>query len=231
MKSIRNILIIEDNPIDAKLVQFHLEKSGMNVTHVVDPLVGIELMQKQVYDLILLDWNLPHLSGMDVLKHLRSTVNKGEDPLPVIIISGRNESKHVKQAVETGATDYIIKPIDLMILEDKIQKVLAKKQDWAFHHLPTPAAGFMKVELKICALNEVGALIASSVPLRVGQTLPIESALLVQNGIPNVYVRVLGLEKVNGEELYTCGFVGLKEGELKKIRLLIRAQQFLDQTI
>jgi CheY-like chemotaxis protein len=112
------ILLVEDNPADAQMFRTALGKTGMPVemTHVKDGVEAIQYLAKnpkapQHCDLVLLDLNLPLLSGFEVLDYLRSTDELKR--LPVVIMSGSTNTEEIDRCYQCGANSYICKPIHL----------------------------------------------------------------------------------------------------------------------
>lgn len=82
---------------------------------------ALDLLVKNKVDLILLDWNMPELSGIDFLKKVRANVNYKD--LPIIMVTSEAARYNVIEALKTGATDYIIKPINDKNFSEKISKL------------------------------------------------------------------------------------------------------------
>ncbi|MFT5207784.1 MAG: sigma-B regulation protein RsbU (phosphoserine phosphatase) [Candidatus Omnitrophota bacterium] len=117
-----HILVVDDDPITYKLLSKLLEKEGHRTSHAIDGKVALELMSENTYNLILLDWIMPGLSGPDVIKVMKS--NKDMQSLPVIMLSSKNSSADIKEGLDAGANDYAIKPIIVPELLARIRAVL-----------------------------------------------------------------------------------------------------------
>jgi CheY-like chemotaxis protein len=112
------ILLIEDNPADAQMLRTALERAGMpvEITHLDDGVEAVEYLAQvpglsQSCDVVLLDLNLPRLSGFEVLEHVRSRHELKK--LPVVIMSGSTNADEIDRCYEAGANSYISKPIHL----------------------------------------------------------------------------------------------------------------------
>ncbi len=94
----------------------------LGVTSVVEAEDGtdaLETFQKEDVDLIVIDWQMPGLSGLEVIEAVRSTGST----VPIVMITGTATSKeHVLSAVKAGVSDYLIKPFDLGVLRGKLNK-------------------------------------------------------------------------------------------------------------
>lgn len=99
------ILIIEDDVNIARLEIDYLEIEGMNITHEVDGMKGLELAKQKSFDLIIIDLMLPSVDGFEILKEIREKFD-----IPMIMISARSEDIDKIRALGLGADDYITKP-------------------------------------------------------------------------------------------------------------------------
>ena len=130
------ILIIEDEPSQIELIQYHLKKEGYEVFTSHDGEDGLMQASEVLPDLILLDWMIPKISGIEVCRRLRRSSLTKE--IPIIIVTARSEEVDKIQGLDMGADDYITKPYSIKellarvrvamrrptatIVEDKIQK-------------------------------------------------------------------------------------------------------------
>ena len=117
-----NILVVDDEPINTKLVQFILSEEGYEVTTVDSPRGAFALLQKQLPDLILLDVSMPQMNGFDFYRRLREQ----EFDVPVIFVTAKGELEDKLQGLRMGADDYIVKPFDPAELLARVQTVLRR---------------------------------------------------------------------------------------------------------
>lgn len=118
-----HILIVEDDRNIAYLAQYHIRKLGHdNVTVVNNGAQVLGLLDQERFDLVLLDWMLPDISGIDVLRHIRATDSHRHTP--VVMMTARNRPEDVLAAIEAGANDYIVKPFERVVLQGKVGKLL-----------------------------------------------------------------------------------------------------------
>ncbi len=115
------ILIIEDDEIAASLMKDFLEDCTFAVEYVHTITDGLAHIQQNHYHLLLLDLNLPDFSGLDMLKNIKNRV-----ALPVIVISAYSDTQTKVQAFKYGASDYMVKPIDLEELEARIWAITGR---------------------------------------------------------------------------------------------------------
>ena len=109
------ILLIEDDETASELIYEYLKDCGFEVTPVFTASDGASYLQNEEFDLILLDINLPDFNGFEVLKSLHGRAN-----LPVIVTSAYNDTKTKLDAFRLGASDYMVKPVDMEELEARI---------------------------------------------------------------------------------------------------------------
>ena len=94
-----------------------------NVTLATDGASALELLKKEPYDLIICDWEMPNMSGLEVLIEIRK--NEKLKDIPFLMLTGNTDKVKVEVANKEGVTDYVIKPIQPSALIEKINKCLA----------------------------------------------------------------------------------------------------------
>ena len=118
------ILIIDDEIHIVELIRFNLETSGYEVDIAYDGLDGYLKIKENKPNLILLDWMLPNISGIDMLKKIRS--DKSLSNIPVIMLTTKNMENDKIEGLELGADDYITKPFSIKELLARISSVLRR---------------------------------------------------------------------------------------------------------
>ena len=122
MKS--HILIVEDEPPLIEVVRYNLEKEGYQVSVAEDGKRALNKVRESIPDLIILDWMLPELSGIEVCRQLR------EDPdskdIPVIMLTARGEEVDRLKVLASGADDYVVKPFSPAELLARVRAVLRR---------------------------------------------------------------------------------------------------------
>ena len=122
------ILIIDDEENIVELLQFNLETSDYIVDYSYDGFDGFLKAKENKPDLILLDWMLPNISGIDVLKKIRD--DKDLKNTPVIMLTAKSQDLDKIMGLEYGADDYIIKPFNPMELLLRIKALLRRISDY-----------------------------------------------------------------------------------------------------
>jgi two-component system chemotaxis response regulator CheY len=118
------VLVVDDSRFMRNVVKSYFTEMNMPCTY-LDAEDGKEAMQQlisQKVDIILLDWNMPKMSGIDFLKEVRA-IEKYKD-LPIVMVTSESAKFNVIEAAKSGATDYILKPIDGVIFREKMKEVL-----------------------------------------------------------------------------------------------------------
>ena len=118
------ILVVEDVPEMAELASMYLKKSGMTVESVGSAEEALEYIGKQMPDLIILDLNLPGMSGFEFLKKFRDEYNSS---LPVIIVSARDADEDIIKGLGNGADEFVTKPYSPKVLTARVEAILRRQ--------------------------------------------------------------------------------------------------------
>ena len=123
LSKMKTVLVVDDSRIMRNIVKnyFSEQKIDCNYLEAENGSDAMELLMKQPVSLILLDWNMPKLSGIDFLKKVRSMSQYTK--LPIIMVTSESAKYNVIEALKLGATDYIIKPINGKMFAEKISKL------------------------------------------------------------------------------------------------------------
>ena len=121
-----SILLVDDEQANRDLLAHHLEHKGYSVFQAEGGLQAVSLISSCSYDLVLLDIMMPDIDGIEVLRRIRSTFSLEE--LPVIMVTAKDKSDDIVEALEVGANDYISKPVDYRLLFVRIEALLARKR-------------------------------------------------------------------------------------------------------
>ncbi|CAA6812840.1 MAG: Unknown protein [uncultured Sulfurovum sp.] len=112
------ILLLEDDPLLSKILTKHLSLT-YEVTPVYDGHTALEKVENEKFNLLILDSNVPGLTGLDLIKELRSY----NDTTPIIMITAYQDTLHLKKAFTHGCNDYIKKPFELDELDMRIDNI------------------------------------------------------------------------------------------------------------
>lgn len=120
-----HILVVEDEAKLAQFIKLELEYEGYEVTVNQDGLEGLATAREKNPDLILLDWMLPGVSGVEICHRLRQTGDK----VPIIILTAKDEISDRVAGLDAGADDYIVKPFSIEELLARIRANLRRNQE------------------------------------------------------------------------------------------------------
>ncbi len=119
-----HILIVEDEVKLARFIELELSSEGYEITVAHDGLNALTLVRESSPDMILLDWMLPGMSGVEICRRLRSTGNK----VPIIFLTARDEISDRVAGLDAGANDYVLKPFSIEELLARIRAHLRQIQ-------------------------------------------------------------------------------------------------------
>lgn len=117
----KRCLIVDDSKVIRMVARKILQELGFETDEAADGREAVEACQKVMPDAVLLDWNMPVMSGIEFLKELRVMPGGGE-PI-VVFCTTENDIQHIQEAIESGANEYIMKPFDSEIIQSKFAQV------------------------------------------------------------------------------------------------------------
>ncbi|MEP6967206.1 MAG: phosphate regulon transcriptional regulator PhoB [Pseudomonadota bacterium] len=118
------ILVVEDEDSLATLLQYNLDKEGYGVALCADGEEALVMIDEKQPDLVILDWMLPTVSGIEVCRRLRQRPSTRN--LPVVMLTARGEESDRIRGLDTGADDYVVKPFSMIELCARIRAVLRR---------------------------------------------------------------------------------------------------------
>jgi two-component system phosphate regulon response regulator PhoB len=119
-----NILVVEDEDALATLLHYNLEKEGYEVGLAPDGEEALTQVKERLPDLIILDWMLPKVSGIEVCRRLRARPETRN--VPIIMLTARGEESDRIRGLDTGADDYLVKPFAMSELSARVRAVLRR---------------------------------------------------------------------------------------------------------
>ena len=118
------ILIAEDEPAQMELLRYNMESADFRTVVATDGASALALVEEEMPDMVILDWMLPELSGIEVCRRIRSRAETRS--LPVIMLTARGEESDRVRGLETGADDYLVKPFSQAELIARIRALLRR---------------------------------------------------------------------------------------------------------
>jgi len=119
-----HILVVEDEDALSTMLQYNLEKEGYEVVVAGDGEEALTLVSEKLPDLVILDWMLPKVSGIEVCRRLRQRSESRN--VPIIMLTARGEESDRIRGLDTGADDYVVKPFAMSELSARIRAVLRR---------------------------------------------------------------------------------------------------------
>jgi two-component system phosphate regulon response regulator PhoB len=119
-----HVLVVEDEDALSELLQYNLKKEGFRVSLAADGEEAMMLVEERQPDVVVLDWMLPKISGIEVCRRLRSRHETRN--LPIIMLTARGEEADRIRGLDTGADDYIVKPFLMKELFARVRAVLRR---------------------------------------------------------------------------------------------------------
>ena len=189
----KKILIIDDEIHIVELLKFNLENNGYKVDYSYDGFDGYLKTKEFQPDLILLDWMLPNISGIDLLKKIRS--DETLEQIPVIMLTAKNMEEDKLEGLEDGADDYITKPFSVKEVLARITSVLRRYKYTSNEKIEVLKADDIQVNVNKHIVTKNGQEI--ELTLKEFQILK----LLIENK-GNVLTRTFLLDKIWGYDYY-----------------------------
>lgn len=185
------ILLVDDDADVRRLVKKILERDGFHVVTIDNGLSALDELNNNHYDLLISDANMPQYSGFDLIRALKR--HPRHENLIIAMLTGRKEIADIQEAIQLGVKDYIIKPIEPLVLIKKVQKLLGEEDE---EIIESTRAVSIDLEakftghLQIVALSETHVHAVSEFPLPEGFELSVEceSLLFIKNKLLKVKI-------------------------------------------
>lgn len=117
----KSCLVVDDSKVVRMVARKILEGLNFQIVEADNGQTAMDQCAKEMPDAILLDWNMPVMSGIDFLRRLRK-MDGGQTPI-VVFCTTENDIQHIQEAISAGANEYIMKPFDSEIIESKFSQV------------------------------------------------------------------------------------------------------------
>jgi two-component system phosphate regulon response regulator PhoB len=200
------VLIVEDEPAQREVLAYNLEAEGYRVAQADNGEEALLIVSEGAPDLIVLDWMLPNVSGIEVCRRLKSRPETRA--VPIIMLSARSEEVDLVRGLETGADDYMVKPYSVVELMARVRTQLRRSR---------PSALGETLEYEDITLDpETHRVHRSGQPLKLGPTeFRLLTTLMEKPG--RVWSREQLLDRVWGRDIYVdTRTVDVHVGRLRK---------------
>ena len=119
-----NILVVDDFSTMRRIITNLLKQLGYeNILEAEDGTKALTILESQHVDFVITDWNMPQMSGLDLLKAIRAS--KDRKNIPVLMVTAEAMQENIIAAAQAGVNNYIVKPFDAKTLADKINKIFS----------------------------------------------------------------------------------------------------------
>ena len=200
------VLVVEDEPAQREVLAYNLESQGFRVSRAENGEEALILVDEVAPDVIVLDWMLPNVSGIEVCRRLKTRVETRN--VPIIMLSARSEEVDRVRGLETGADDYVVKPYSVTELMARVKAQLRRAR---------PATVGQRLEFEDIVLDaETHRVTRSDKPLKLGPTeFRLLSTFMEKPG--RVWSREQLLDRVWGRDIYVdTRTVDVHIGRLRK---------------
>ena len=127
MNPFTKILVVEDDSTSSKLLTCHLRVMGYrNITEVKDGSLALEQMHKEKPDLVIADWHMPNMNGLNLFRVLRE--EELWQDIPFLMVTVEKDHQKVQEAIQAGVREYIVKPIKGETFKRKVLELLGVKE-------------------------------------------------------------------------------------------------------
>ncbi|WP_298975473.1 phosphate regulon transcriptional regulator PhoB [uncultured Roseobacter sp.] len=200
------VLVVEDEPAQREVLAYNLEAEGFAVSRAENGEEALMLVDETAPDVIVLDWMMPNLSGIEVCRRLK--IKSETRSIPIIMLSARSEEVDRVRGLETGADDYVIKPYSVIELMARVRSQLRRVR---------PAASGERLEYEDIVLDSTSHRVnRGKSELKLGPTeFRLLSTFMEKPG--RVFSREQLLDRVWGRDIYVdTRTVDVHIGRLRK---------------
>jgi two-component system chemotaxis response regulator CheY len=119
------VLVVDDFATMRRIVRNILKQLGFtNIVEADDGTTALEIMKADKIDLVLCDWNMPKVSGLDLLKQMKADSDLKD--IPFLMITAEAQKQNIIEAVKTGVSNYIVKPFTADTITEKLKKIFGE---------------------------------------------------------------------------------------------------------
>lgn len=121
------ILVVDDFSTMRRIIKNLLRDLGFNNTSEADDgLTALPMLKSGKFDLLVTDWNMPGMQGIDLLKAVRADDDVDLKNIPVLMVTAEQKKEQIIEAAQAGVNGYIVKPFTALILKEKLEKIFAR---------------------------------------------------------------------------------------------------------
>lgn len=123
----KNVLLVEDHPLNTRIAERLLEKQNMHVIHAENGKIGVDLFRASPegsFDVVLMDIRMPEMSGIEAAKKIRALERKDAENIPIIAMSANAYPEDIQKSLKAGMNEHLAKPVDAVVLYKTLSKAL-----------------------------------------------------------------------------------------------------------
>ncbi len=122
-----NVLVVDDYQTMIRIIKNLLKQLGFeNIDEATDGTMALDMVGQKKYGLVISDWNMEPMTGLELLKHVRASTNDNISKVPFIMVTAESKTENVIAAKQAGVNNYIVKPFNAETLKTKISSVLGE---------------------------------------------------------------------------------------------------------
>ena len=214
------ILVVDDDKDILRMAEQILAEAGHTVVSATSAMGAVEHLRQASFDLVITDANMPMHSGFDLAQTLRKEPQWQN--LSIAMLTGRREKKDIEKAIHSGVDDYIVKPIDPLLLIQKVETLFTKRppeQHPEWHVNPDQESGKAIFPMQLKKVSELGVTAFSTVPFQHGQVIEVRFQFFESLQLDPPPLRVLRCHEIAPHQYEVeLVFMGSREAFLQKIR-------------
>ncbi|MBI4824258.1 MAG: response regulator [Nitrospirae bacterium] len=119
------VMVIDDEPFILMMVEDKFKRAGINVITLRESVKAVDVVRKEMPDLIILDWMMPEVSGLEVCKRLKADPELSQ--IPIFMLTAKSQEEDEKAGFKCGVDRYIIKPFSPKVLLEQVLEVIGNK--------------------------------------------------------------------------------------------------------
>ncbi len=121
-----NILVVDDAPMIRRIMKNLLKEMGFsNIDEAEDGMVALQKLRNQKYDFVITDWNMPNLTGIELVQEIRKDPNLKH--IPIMMVTAEAKKENIILALKSGVNNYIVKPFTPENVKAKIEAIFSPK--------------------------------------------------------------------------------------------------------
>jgi CheY-like chemotaxis protein len=224
------ILLLDDNALDLKVTSSLLQIEGYECHAFTDYREALKWVDDEnnttAPKVIFLDLQMPQVTGYQLIPIFKKRPLTAATP--IVILSGKNQAEDVKKAIKEGANDYLVKPIDTLVLQDKVNKVDLQfsNQEFASVNVPDQVLDAVHIvkNMTVQALSEFGLKARSFYKIEPGESIELAGFLPEKFGTDRLFVRCLSCSQDMQKKDFIMQFtyVGITEMQRQCIRVFCK---------